>query len=91
MMTEKRFTELYTDAQFSAYIGKMLARFYRQYKSTFDDNAIDLDDISQECWASLYESADDLKDKNYYSICIRNATIDLLKSLNTELSIQFEE
>ena len=84
-MNEHRFNELYLDAAFQKYAYGIIKAIYRQYKDIFQDNSIDLEDLEQECWASLYERVDNDKDKNYCAVAIKNAAIDFLRSMNKEI------
>jgi hypothetical protein len=87
-MNEKRFNDLYLDKQFCFYVKAILKSIYKQNITTFQDNAIDQDDLEQECWASLYERVDNDKDKNYCAVAMKNSAIDFLRTMNKE--IQFE-
>jgi DNA-directed RNA polymerase specialized sigma24 family protein len=87
-MNEHRFNELYLDSAFQKYVQGIIKAIYRQYKDIFQDNSIDIEDLEQECWASLYERVDNDKDKNYCAVAMKNAAIDFLRTMNKE--IQFE-
>jgi DNA-directed RNA polymerase specialized sigma24 family protein len=84
-MKAERFNDLYLDTNFNKYVSSIIKSIYSQHKNTFQDNALDLEDVEQECWLSLYENADDSKDKNYCTAVIKNAAIDILRSINKDI------
>jgi DNA-directed RNA polymerase specialized sigma24 family protein len=84
-MKAQRFNDLFLDNSFHKYVTSILKSIYTQHKNIFQDNAIDFEDVEQECWLSLYEKTDDNKDKNYCTTVIKNAAIDILRSLNKDI------
>ena len=86
-MTEKRFNELYLDSAFNNYARGILRKMYSHYKDVFQNNALDIEDLEQECWASLYERVGDDKDRDYCYVAMKNAAIDLIRSMNHDMKI----
>lgn len=84
-MNASTFDSLYGNTRFFNYIRGMLRKLYHTYRDTLQNNGIDYDDLEQECWAALYESAEDGLDNGYYVKVIKHAAIDFLRTFKAEI------